>query len=269
MDFVDEATDAKRSGFNTGRGRADPEFEATWLMRTTHMSKFGKKFGYGQALPSNRQSTGDAELTTSTIDPRLMKTAEGRAKIINEQCDEAEATFEAVKKFDDVKNLVNPYKKNRDGKPLKAALVLPILPDMKRAGSNFYEAKYEDAGDTGLDWYDADNNKSIAGKHAAFQFATTSKNEKIYGLLLPKTLPGKEEEETGEREYEWVHEYEYDFSKRADELIALWPSDDAITWTPVNTNRIIMDSLGTNRGETALTIPSRIVKRKRVEGEEA
>lgn len=270
LDSVDDATDAKRSGFDVGRGRADPEFEATWLMRTTHMSKFGREVGYGQALPSNRRSNSGAELMTSTVDPRVMAKAEGRENIIKEQYDEAEASFTAVKAFDDVKKLVNPYKKNQNGGPLKAALVLPILPNVERLDSSFYEAIYEDVVDTGLDWCDTDTNKSIAVKHAAFQFANANnKNENIIGYLLPKKKPTKEEEETREREYEWVNEYSYQFSNRDDDLVSLWPRDGALTWAPVSGRRITMETLVTDRGKTVLTIPSRIVKRKRDEREDA
>ena len=210
---------------NAPKGRADPTFEAAWLMRTTHMSNRAREVGFGQ-VEAIRKPKGAAE-------GRAADAAFGGGKSVSEQCDEIEASFDAVRAFDDARGLKHPSKAG-----VRATKVLPIIPDMARGDLKYtyIQAKFlrEAPGkDTGLPWCAEDKDNSIASAEAVMRFTKLgrqSKGASIVAYMLPKEGISRDEEDV---EYAQVHEFLLKELDDDDEAFCLWPKKDAVTFTNI------------------------------------
>lgn len=271
--IIDAANAALGVDSNTGKGRADPDFDTTWLMRTTHMSKYGREVGFGQAPQVSRKE----HAMKVSDELQEVGTEEGRAKAMARQSGEIDASFEAAKRFDNVHDLAHPTQTHRTSNaPLKAAKVLPLYLDTLRSRFRFHLGEFEEApgNDTGLSWCDEDVSNDIASTSAAMHLAQSSDGQPIIGYMLPKTVGGgadgaEEQEGNGggaeEQEYEWIREYTFDVEDQQD-MFGLLPSNEAVTYVPVaSTIRMKQLRAREQDGEHFQTVPSRIRKRRHVE----
>ena len=207
------------------KGRADPTFNAAWLMRTTHMSNRAREVGFGQAEAIRRPRQAAAAAREEAI---------GGGGSASEQCDEIEAGFEAVRAFSVDAGLAHPDKPG-----VRAARVLPILPDLVRESDNYTYTLAKFPGeapgrDTGLPWCEEDADNAVASAEAVMQFTRLGrlgKGEKIVAYMLPKQRPSGGE---GEVAYAAVHEYRQAGNVVFDdESFCLWPGEHAVTYTSI------------------------------------